>query len=124
MPGKRILIADDDPLILDPLVEKLRQAGFEVVAFHSGEDAIVRGGMCSPDLILLDIVMQDVDGYTVARRLRAHPTLENTPIIFFTAQELDHPAISKRLEEIGHCAFVNKNRPFEELLATIQERMV
>ena len=123
MPGKRILIVDDDVHFLDNLVAKLRQAGFEVMAFSNGEEVVKKCKIFNPDLVLLDIVMPGVDGYSIAQALRQERALEAIPIIFITAQELEYPAITKRVEEIGRCGFILKHRPFEELLARIQERI-
>jgi len=123
MAGKRILIADDDLEILDVLVRKLRENNYEVMGFQEGKDVMEKCKICNPDLILLDIVMRDVDGYTVAHTLREDKALENIPIIFVTAQELEYSVISKRLAEIGHCDFIAKSRTFDELLAKIKEKI-
>lgn len=122
MAGKRILIADDDPEILDILVKKLRQNNYEVMGFSNGKEVIEKCKIYNPDLIILDIVMRDVDGYTVASTLREDKDLVNIPIIFITAQELEYPLIQKKISEIGCCDFIAKFRPFEELLIRIKEK--
>jgi CheY-like chemotaxis protein len=64
MEGKRILISDDDPGVLEVLVRKLRQNDYEVMGFHEKKDVIEKCKICDSDPILLDIVMPDVDRYT------------------------------------------------------------
>lgn len=123
MAGRTILIGDDDPEILDILVRKLKQNNYEVIGFTKGRDIIDKCKICNPDLIILDIVMQDVDGYTVAYAIRADKDLVNIPIIFITAQELDYPLIQKKISEIGCCELMAKSRPFDELLAKIKEKI-
>lgn len=123
MAGKMILIADDDPEILDILVKKLRQNNYEVIGFSKGRDVIDKCKTYNPDLIILDIVMQDVDGYTVAYALREDKDLANTPIIFITAQELEYPLIQKKISKIGCCDFITKFRPFADLLVKIKEKI-
>jgi len=123
MAGKMILIADDDPKILDILVKKLRQNNYEVIGFSEGKDVIDKCKIYNPDLIILDIVMQDVDGYTVANALREDKDLANVPIIFITAQELEYPLIQKKISEIGRCDFIIKFSPFDDLLVKIKEKI-
>jgi DNA-binding response OmpR family regulator len=123
MAGKRILIADDDPRTLDVLEKKLRKNHYEVIGFSKGKDAIDKCKIFNPDLLILDIILQDIDGYSIAHFLRQDPEYENIPIIFITAQELDYPFIQKKLSEIGHCDFINKACAFEELLTKIKEKI-
>ncbi len=123
MAGKRILIADDDHKTLDTLVRKLKENDYEVMAFASGRDAIENCRIFNPDLMILDIVMPDVDGYTVVRTVREDKGLENIPVIFVTSQDLEHIFMQKRISEIGCCDFMNKFRSFDELLAKIKERI-
>lgn len=123
MVGKKILIADDNPDMLTLLVTRLKHNNYDVIAFSEGREVIEKCRICNPDLIILDIVMQNVDGYTVAHALREDKDLVNIPIIFITAQELEYSLIQKKIAEIGYCDFITKFRPFEELLAKIREKI-
>jgi DNA-binding response OmpR family regulator len=123
MTGKKVLIADDDPKILDILEKKLRQNNYEVIGFSKGKDVIDKCKIFNPDLLILDIIMQDIDGYSVARLIRQDQDFENIPIIFITAQELEYSLIQKKLSEIDHCDFINKSCTFKELLAKIKEKI-
>jgi len=123
MAGKKILVADDNQKILDNLVKKLKDNNYEVLAFTNGIDAIENCRIFNPDLIILDIVMRDVDGYTVARTLREDRVSAGIPVIFVTSQELECGFIREKISEIGLCDFMNKACAFEELLAKIKEKI-
>lgn len=119
--AKRILIADDEQDILDILSKKLKAGGYEVTAVLNGEDVIKEFKIHSPDILLLDIAMPKVDGYTVAHTLREDKNYQHTPIIFTTAKELEYSGVQRRLEELGNCSFLSKPFVFEDLLGKIKE---
>ncbi|MEJ5240560.1 MAG: response regulator [Anaerolineales bacterium] len=85
MPEK-ILIVDDDADTLRLVGLMLQRQGYEVVAASNGPQALQKAEEEEPDLILLDVMMPGMDGYEVARRLRANPITANTPILMFTAK--------------------------------------
>ncbi len=87
MPEK-ILIVDDDVDSLKLIGLMLQRHGYEVVAASAGSPAIQKANAEVPDLIILDVMMPDMNGYEVCRRLRANPTTTNIPIIMFTAKTL------------------------------------
>ena len=66
----RLLVVDDEPNIRELLTTSLRFAGFEVVAAADGNEAIHLAVEAEPDLIVLDVMLPDMDGFTVTRRLR------------------------------------------------------
>jgi CheY-like chemotaxis protein len=72
MPAKRILIVDDEPAITQALAALLRQAGYTALTAHSGREALAQLA-AAPDLIVLDIMMPDLDGYAVCRTVRERP---------------------------------------------------
>jgi DNA-binding response OmpR family regulator len=80
-----VLVADDDADILRFVEVNLRLEGFRVVTARDGADALAKAVALRPDLILLDVLMPSVDGYTVCRRIRAEAGLEGTPVIMLTA---------------------------------------
>ena len=83
MSGRRILVVDDNEDILRLVDEALTMAGYEVTTATCGADAVRKGSLCLPDLVLLDIMMPDADGYQVYERLRAKPSPGLVcPIIF------------------------------------------
>jgi PAS domain S-box-containing protein len=81
----RILVVDDRPLNRDYLVTLLRYEEHVVVEATDGADALHQAESDPPDLIITDIIMPGVDGYDLAARIRRHPTLAATPMMFYTA---------------------------------------
>lgn len=81
----KVLVVDDAPSNLAILTDTLRRE-FDVRVASSGQEALRLVGENPPDLILLDIVMPNMDGYEVCRRLKGHPGTMNIPIIFLTAK--------------------------------------
>jgi len=84
-PTATVLIVDDAPSNLAILTESLR-AEFDVRIATSGAEALRLVDESPPDLILLDILMPDMDGYEVCRRLKTHPVTRHIPVIFLTAK--------------------------------------
>ena len=84
--AKRILVVDDEPDIRRLVAEALEVTGYDVQTAANGADAIRAASLFIPDLVLLDIMMPDMDGFTVYERLRARPVDLKSPIIFLTAR--------------------------------------
>lgn len=83
---KRILVVDDDRSIAKILRGYLEQAGFEVLSAHDGETALHSLRHDKPDLLILDLMLPDRDGWDVTRSIRSTPLLAATPIIMLTAR--------------------------------------
>ena len=84
-PGKkRILIVDDNLTNLDMLYHVLTYAGYTTFVADTGTHALLQVEQNKPDLILLDVMMPDMDGFETSRRLKASPTTCDIPIIFLT----------------------------------------
>jgi pilus assembly protein CpaE len=86
--AERILIVDDDVDSLKLIGLMLQRQGYEIVVANNGQQALARAHSDQPDLIILDIMMPDMDGYEVCRRLRHDPATQTIPIIMFTAKTL------------------------------------
>jgi len=86
--AEKILIVDDDLDTLKLVGLILQRQGYEIVAANSGIQGLAKAAAERPNLILLDVMMPDMEGYEVARRLRADVDLSRTPIIMFTAKTL------------------------------------
>jgi len=82
----RILAVDDDALVLRSIQRVLAAAGFEVSTAGGGREALDAVARRRPDLLVLDIIMPDLDGLEVCRRIRADPFLAKLPILFLTAK--------------------------------------
>jgi DNA-binding response OmpR family regulator len=86
--AQKILLVDDEPTLLDTLAFNLRSSGYHVVTAADGAAALEQARETSPDLIILDLMLPEIDGMTVCRSLRA---VSDTPILVLTARtgELD-----------------------------------
>jgi len=80
-----VLVADDDADILRFVEINLRLEGFEVVTARDGPDALAKAVAVRPDLVLLDVQMPGIDGYTICARIRADASLAAVPVIIVTA---------------------------------------
>ncbi|MCK4832201.1 MAG: response regulator, partial [Anaerolineales bacterium] len=84
--AEKILVIDDDLDSLKLIGLLLQRQGYQVVAAPGGSQGLAQAESENPDLILLDIMMPDMDGYEVCKRLRKDPRLAHIPIIMFTAK--------------------------------------
>jgi DNA-binding NtrC family response regulator len=117
----RILVVDDTPANVKLLVDLLSVNGFDVVAAGSGTEGLERAGADAPDLVLLDVMMPDLDGFAVCERLKASGATRDVPVIFLTAL---HEALDKvRAFSAGGVDYLTK--PFEprELLARVNTHL-
>jgi DNA-binding response OmpR family regulator len=86
-PGRKlVLVADDDPDILDLVTFRLDRAGYEVVQARDGQEALDTALARAPDLCVLDVMMPRLDGYEVTRRLREAESTRSVPVILLTAR--------------------------------------
>ena len=113
--NQRILIVDDEPAVSDLLAYNLRKAHYEVLVAADGQEALRLSREKSPDLILLDLMIPEVDGLDVCRELRK---TSNVPIIMITArgEEIDRVVGL----ELGADDYVTKPFSIRELLARIK----
>lgn len=115
----RILVVDDDPVILRLIEVNLDLEGFEVVTANRGEDAIAKARDTAPDLILLDLMMPEMSGWELAERLQKDDTVSGIPLVFLSARTQDEDR--RRGEELGVAGYITK--PFDpaDLVATIRK---
>jgi DNA-binding response OmpR family regulator len=113
-----VLVADDDPDILNLVTLRLERDGYEVIAAHDGVEAMERALERAPDLALIDVSMPKLDGYQVTETLRGHHTTRAIPIILLTARAQD--ADVSRGIEAGADDYVKKPFSTEELRSRIQ----
>jgi len=90
----RILVVDDDEVLVKTLVAIFRRAGHTVLAALDGESGLACARAGAPDLIILDVMMPEMDGLEVCRRLRRDPETRPIPVLMFTA--LDEPELRAR----------------------------
>jgi two-component system OmpR family response regulator len=115
-PEARLLVVEDEPNILELLSASLRLAGFEVATATGGLEAISAVQRHRPDLVVLDVMLPDLDGFDVARRLRSGGT--RTPVLFLTARDATEDKV--RGLSIGGDDYVTKPFSLEEVIARIR----
>jgi CheY-like chemotaxis protein/MinD-like ATPase involved in chromosome partitioning or flagellar assembly len=86
--SEKILVVDDDVESLKLISLMLKRQGYDVAIANSGSQALAKASTEQPNLIILDVMMMDMDGYEVCRRLRGNPETRPIPIIMFTAKTL------------------------------------
>jgi two-component system, OmpR family, response regulator len=116
MPQARLLVVDDEPDIVELLSASLKYHGYEVATAASGRQAMEEARRFRPDMILLDVMMPELDGFDVLRRLRGEGT--RTPVLFLTARDATEDKI-KGLT-LGGDDYVTKPFSLSEILARIQ----
>jgi two-component system, OmpR family, alkaline phosphatase synthesis response regulator PhoP len=84
-PSPRILVADDEPDMVELLSYTLQQRGYRVITASNGWEALNKARSLHPDLVILDVMMEDMNGFTVCEALRHHPPTASLPVIFLTA---------------------------------------
>ncbi len=94
MDDYKILVVDDEPDILEILSYNLKKEGFNVTTANNGEEGLKKAEKERPNLIILDIMMPQMDGVEVCRRLRDNKDFDNTLIAFLTAREEDYSHIA------------------------------
>ena len=109
---KRILVVDDEIYIAHILEFSLGMEGYEVITATCGNDALALADQKDPDLIVLDIMMPDMDGYQVCKRLRADDRFAELPIILLSG--IHGSADRQEGLEVGASAYLTKPfRPME-----------
>src|ERR1700730_15027109 len=112
----RLLVVEDEPTILELLSGSLRFAGFDVLTAASGREALRLAGASRPDLILLDVMLPDGDGFDVVRTLRAGGP--RVPVIFLTSRSHVHERVAGLT--LGGDDYVTKPFSLDEVLARIR----
>ncbi|GGO20964.1 DNA-binding response regulator [Microbispora rosea subsp. aerata] len=115
-PEARLLVVEDEPNILELLAASLRYAGFEVHTASNGGEAVSAARRHRPDLIVLDVMLPDMDGFDIVRRLRGGGT--DTPVVFLTARDAVEDKI--RGLTLGGDDYVTKPFSLEEVIARIR----
>jgi two-component system, cell cycle response regulator len=114
----RILVVDDVPANVKLLEARLSAEYFDVITAMSGEEALTICERAECDLVLLDVMMPDMDGFEVCRRLKTSPATQHIPVIMVTA--LDQPSDRVRGLEVGADDFLTK--PIPEMALTARVR--
>jgi two-component system response regulator MprA len=116
--GLHLLVVDDEHAIVDFIRLGMRYEGFRVSAAADGRSGIEMAQRLTPDVIVLDVMLPDLDGLQVCQRLRAQPTTAHIPILMLTAKDEVRDRVSGL--ESGADDYLTKPFSFEELLARVR----
>jgi two-component system, NtrC family, sensor kinase len=121
LPKADILAVDDNPVNLRLLLQILTSKGYKVRPVTNGKLAISAANAITPDLVLLDINMPDMDGYEVCEKLKQNPKIANVPVIFISAY---NNAIDKvKAFDVGGVDYIPKPFQIEEVLVRVQNHL-
>lgn len=115
--AKRILVCDDDDLLVELLHFRLSAKGFDVCVARDGSEAIESASEAAPDAIVLDAMMPVIDGYEVLRQIREAPHMRHLPIIMLTARKGEKDIVEAL--ELGASDYLAKPFIPEELTARL-----
>jgi two-component system OmpR family response regulator len=113
MAGEHLLIVDDEENLRSMLAAALRHHGFEVSSASTGREALVAVDELTPDLVVLDVMLPDLDGFEVCRRMRTGG--DHTPVLFLTARDATEDKV--RGLTMGGDDYLQKPFSLEELVA-------
>ncbi len=117
--GKKILLVDDEPQIVEMAKMRLEAGGYGVITAYDGKEGLEKARKEKPDLIILDLMLPKIDGYKICRMLKFDAEYGKIPIILFTARV---QAEDRKLgEEVGADAYITKPFDGQVLLAKIEE---
>ena len=118
---KRILVVEDEPLILDLIAIILERAGHEVVRAPTAEEALSLAGCRPPDLVLMDIALPGIDGFAATRILKSSPATHGVPVVALTAQAMR--ADAEEAARAGCDGFIAKPISTHEFLERVEEHL-
>ena len=119
--GDKILVVDDDPSILETLATMLRYKGYTTHMASTGRKALEAVNEFEPDLVLLDIMLPDIDGYDICRRLKSDPRTRDLPILIVSARTRREEIVN--LLEMGANDYITKPFFLDEVIARVRTNL-
>jgi len=116
---KKILVVDDDPYILMSLEFLMKKNGYGVMIARNGTEALELVEKQLPDMVLLDIMMPDVDGYEICRHIKKAAKLKHTKVVFMSAKSKE--ADIQKGYDLGASLYVTKPFSTRELVKKVNE---
>lgn len=116
---KKILVVDDDPYILMSLEFLMKKNGFEVMVARNGTEALDIVEKQVPDIVLLDIMMPDVDGYAICKHIKSSKKLKEAKVVFMSAKSKETDI--QKGYDLGASLYVTKPFSTRQLLKQVQE---
>jgi len=117
----RILVVDDNQDNIEIIATRLRFRGYEIFEASNGEEALALVRECTPDLILLDVMLPDIDGYEISRRIKGNDELPFIPIILVTARDSTQDKVAGL--DAGADDYLTKPINFPELEARVRSML-
>jgi DNA-binding response OmpR family regulator len=117
--GKKILVVDDDPYILMSLEFLMKKNGYDVMVARNGTEAMDLADKHLPDLVILDIMMPDVDGYEICTRIKKSAKHLHTKIVFISAKTKETDI--QKGYDLGASLYIKKPFSTRELVKQIKE---
>lgn len=117
----KILFVDDDLVLHRVLGHRLKREGYEVGSAYNGREALESAREHPPQLIILDAMMAELDGYGVLQELKSDPTLKTIPVIFLTAKTREQDLVDAL--ELGASDYLTKPFSPNELIARIRRHI-
>jgi DNA-binding response OmpR family regulator len=118
---KKVLVVDDDPYILMSIEFLMKKNGYDVMVARNGTEALEFINNNKPELILLDIMMPDVDGYSICKYVKSTKNLKDIIVVFLSAKTGE--ADIKQGYDLGASLFISKPFSTRELMKKIKELM-
>lgn len=116
-----ILLVDDEPNIIVPIEFLMKQQGYAVEKAYNGEEALAVLKSYIPDIIILDVMMPEMDGFEVAKQIRKNPTCNDVRIIFLTAKGTDNDKLNGYAT--GGEAYITKPFDNDNLVNVVNEML-
>ena len=114
-----VMVIDDSPFIVDIFVTMLQRGGYQTVAAYGGQEALDTLSNVKPDLILLDIMMPNIDGFTTLKKIRSNKDYRNIKIILLSAKTGE--ADIRKGTELGADAYITKPYSIKKLTEKVEE---
>jgi DNA-binding response OmpR family regulator len=116
----KVMIVEDDPMILDMYVHKFQQEGFKVVSHDRGDGAVELAELEKPEIILLDIILPGLDGFTILTELKQKESTKNTKVVLLT--NLGQDEDKKKGTDLGAVGYIVKSsRTPGEVVKAVRE---
>lgn len=113
----RVMVVEDSPSTFEAFRQALEKAGHQVIAAADGNEAIARAKAEKPDLVLMDIVMPEMNGFQATRRLTSNPDTSHIPVVMVTTKDQETDKVWGRRQ--GAVGYLTKPVSDQELLAEV-----
>ena len=120
----RVLVVDDEPDTVDLITQLLEDEGYQIRGANSGEEAFKAMEEQLPDMILLDLLMPEMDGFEVTQRIKQNPDWEDIPIVVVTAKDLteaDFEFLRQRVDKIIRKSGLDREKVVGEVQQLLKE---